>query len=131
MTSSPVYNQKLLLELKYELLNKDEYIESFHASENKQSVRDQVLDSIKEIDDLKFHFTYIQKRKVPQIIRQPSRFYTAIGRPLLRLCLETTKADNMDRVLVIFDKALTRKEQNLFKGLIKPHLKAIGVPFNI
>lgn len=130
-TLRPVSNQKLLLDLKYKLLNQDQDVECFHASEDAQAVRNQVFENIKKMKDLSFHFIYAEKSKANPAIREPSRFYATIGKPLLNYCLDGAKAKNIDRVIVIFDKALTQKQQKAFKGLIKPHLKALGQPFNI
>lgn len=130
-TFEPVSNHRPLLDLKYELLNQDKDVECFHASEDEQLVRNRVFESIKKMNDLSFHFIYAEKSKANPAIREPSRFYATVGKPLLNYCLSGGRAKNADKVIVIIDRVLSNKQQKAFKGLIKPHLKTTGKPYGI
>ena len=130
-TFEPISTQEPLQALKYDLLEEGHDIEYFHASEDMQMVRNRVFDKIKNMEGLGLHFVYAEKNKADPSIRTPSKFYALFGKTLLDYCFRDSKADQIDQIVVIFDRALTKKEQGAFDKSVKPELKKIGKPFRI
>lgn len=79
------------------------------------------------------HVNYIhaEKCKTHPSIQSKADFYGLLGKTLLTYLLKGYRAAQYDQVVIIFDKALTKKEQNRFLKTIKPQLKALGKPYQI
>lgn len=58
-------------------------------------------------------------------------FYGLLGMTLLKYLLKGYEVADYDQVIITFDKALTKKEQNKFLKTIKPQLKALNKPYRI
>lgn len=130
---TPLESSKVLQELKYDLLARgsggDEY-ENFHASEDKQIVRDQVLNNIKTLTNLKINYIFADKRKTHPKYHNDS-FYSLLGSALVKYLLKVHSASPYEKVIIVFDQALTKKERNNFLKAVKPELKEIGTPYAI
>ncbi len=57
--------------------------------------------------------------------------YGLLGKTLLTYLLKAYQVAQFDQVVIIFDKALTRKEQNQFLKTVKPQLKTLSKPYRI
>lgn len=79
----------------------------------------------------KFHFVYAEKNKVEQSMQVPSKVYALFGGTLLKYCFRGDRAQQINQIIVIFDRALTKKEQRAFDNSVKHELKKIGKPFRI
>lgn len=130
-TFDPSITQQALLTLKYKLLTEGVDTEYFHASEDKQDTRDKVFGQLKTLENVTFHFIYADKTKAHPSIQTPSGIYSLFGKTLLKYCFKGQAADEIDQIIVIFDKALTKKDRGAFEGTVKPELKKIGKPFRI
>jgi len=129
----PIESSNKLQELKYHLLSTgsggDEY-ENFHASEDKQTVRDKVFEQIKGLSNIKINYIYTDKRKTHPKYQNDS-FYGLLGSALVKYLLKIYGSSPYEKVIVVFDQALTKKERNNFLKTAKPELKKIGTPFAI
>ena len=130
-TFEPILTQEPLQALKYDLLEGGHDIEYFHASEDRQIIRNRVFDKIKNMAEPKFHFVYAEKSKVEQSIQIPSKVYALFAGTLLEHCFRGGRAKQINQIIVIFDRALTKKEQRSFDNSVKHELKKIGKPFRI
>jgi Protein of unknown function (DUF3800) len=131
VTTSPLEQSRAIQKLKYEMLERGIDIEGFHASEDKQVTRNLVLEKIGSMSNsMKVHFIHAQKDKTHPSLRKSSMFYGKLGTILVKYIV-VGQYENIDKVMVVFDKALTKKEQNAFLGEIKPALKKIGKPYHI
>lgn len=130
-TTNPLATAQELQSLKYSHLKDDVDIQYFHASEDKQHVRDKVIDRLQRMTNtLKVHYIYAQKNKAYPALQYSASFYGKLGTTLIKFILEW-KATPYTEVVIVFDKALPKKDQKAFLGEIKPALKKIGKPYHI
>ena len=130
-TISPIVAHTSLLTLKHSLLEQGIDIEHFHATEDKQTIRNQVFNQIKSVKELNFDFAYVDKSEVGLGLKDPTSLYLTLAKPLLEYCFLNYKTDDVNKIVVILDKALGKKSRELFRKLIKPDLKTMGIPFRI
>ena len=133
-TRIPLNSSQELQQLKYQLLAGNiggrEY-QYFHASEDKQAIRNEVLARINNLSEtLKVNYIVAEKRKTHPSY-QNAKFYSLLGAALVKYLLKIHKNSPYEKVIVIFDQALTNKEENNFLKAAKPPLKEIGVPYAI
>ena len=130
---APVDSSKVLQNLKYKLLalgdGGSEY-ENFHASEDKQATRDEVFSQINTLHDIKVNFIVAEKNKTHPLYHN-SKFYSLLGSALVKYLLKVHKNSPYEKVILIFDQALTKKGQGNFLKTVKPKLKEIGTPYAI
>jgi hypothetical protein len=131
VTESPLELSQKMQKLKYLKLEENKDIEYFHASEDKQHIRDDVISEICTMkDDLKVHFIHAQKTKTYPALQNSTAFYGKLGLVLIRFIVGW-RTNGFDKVIIVFDKALTNKEQKAFLGQLKPELKKLGKPYRI
>lgn len=113
-----------LTELKYDLLESNSDIEYFHASHDRQAVRNEVFKIIgKHISDFKIDAMVIKKSDVPLALRDVESFYcTLLGR-LLRGVLDQYELTGYSQVLIMSDRLPDTGRSKLEKA-IKSTLKA-------
>jgi hypothetical protein len=71
-----------LATLRYELLNAGQEIECFHATDDRQVVRDKVFHVLRNCAPFDLDFLIIEKATIPEIEREPTRFYPRFGHAL-------------------------------------------------
>jgi hypothetical protein len=130
---SPIDSSIALQNLKYHLLAHNtgglEY-QHFHASEDKQSVRDLVIEKIGAMKNIRVNYIIAEKRRTHPSF-QNAKFYSLLGSALVKYLLKVHKNSPYEKVIVVFDQALSRAEQDSFLKTAKPVLKAIGKPYAI
>ena len=131
-TTDPFYSASRLQELKYEYLKSGkEDVEYFHASEDRQFVRNDVLLTIKELQGkINVHFIYAQKNKTVPSLQNPVKFYAKLGLVLSKFIIQY-KSDGFSEVVIIFDKCLRGQQQKAFLKEMKAELKGLGKPYKI
>ncbi len=92
-----------LVSLRYSLVREGSNIEAFHASEERQKVRDQVVQTLLGHRDWAFASIVMEKRKVNPILRDPKRFYPQFAGSLLKYILRGPSGQSCDRALVYAD----------------------------
>lgn len=127
----PLDSSKPLQQLKYSLLSKGIDLQHFHASEDKQQVRDQVFAVINDLKSMTAHYIYADKSKTQPQYQVTAQFYGLLGKTLLKYIFNGQLATQYDQIVIIFDKNLTNKEQGVFHKMVKPELKKSGKPFHI
>lgn len=127
----PIQSSTELQNLKYRLLNEGEDVQHFHASEDKQATRDKVLGVINSLANIHINYIHAEKCKTHPSVRDTADFYGLLGKTLLIYLLKDYKIAQFGQVVIIFDKALTKKEQNQFLKTVKPQLKTLGKPYRI
>ena len=130
-TLQPLDSKNSLQSLKYDCLAQGYNIECFHASEDRQWLRDEVFKRIREHQNISFNFVATNKHKINVSMQSFSRFYALLGGVLLKHCFEQYQSSQIDQVVVIFDRALSARQQESFDGFIKPTLKQLNKHFNI
>ncbi len=130
---APIDSSNKLQKLKYDLLadgtggNQFEY---FHASEDTQATRDKVFEIISKMDSIKINYIVAEKRKTNPKYHN-SNFYSLLGSALTKYLLIKYKKSEYQKIVIVFDQALSKKEQNNFLKEVKPKLKEIGTPYAI
>lgn len=131
----PLELSKKMQSLKYRLLagaQGGSDFEYFHASEDSQKTRNSVFDVIASMKlDMEINYMYTDKRLV-STHNQGVGFYKLLGSTMVKYLLSKySNVNQFDKIVIIFDKVLSRKEQDIFMKEIKPKLKEIGVSFAI
>lgn len=127
----PIQSSTELQNLKYSLLSDGEDVQHFHASEDKQATRDEVFQVINRLSNIHINYIHAEKCKAHPSLHDKADFYGLLGKTLLTYLLKGYRAAQFEQVVIIFDKALTKKEQNQFLKTIKPQLKTLGKPYQI
>jgi len=130
-TFQPAESALSLLRLKYELLNKGVDNPEFHASYDKQAVRDRVFETINKIPMFKPHVIYGNKELLVTRLRSDQGIYTLFRRAMIRFYCASIDTSVTSNVVVIFDQALTKTKQGILAGVLKPELKKLGIPFGL
>jgi hypothetical protein len=125
-----------LYELKHKLIDLGTDIEYFHASEDRQAVRDEVFSILARFDHVRIDSIVVEKRKVAPSIRPLNKFYPMMVKYLLQYPFDPCGLDiaTFDKVLIFADRASATKEQQkvlkkALKAHLSPHLR--GVPYEI
>jgi hypothetical protein len=127
----PLISSQKLQALKYKLLSNGSDVECFHASPDLQAVRNEVFDEIEKLTNIRINYIYAKKQKTHPSYQSPQAFYGLFGKTLLKYVFQGYLATQYDQIIVVFDKALTNKQQRAFLSVVKPELKALGKPYKI
>ena len=128
---NPLVSSQGLQQLKYEQLEKGVDTEFFHASEDMQATRNRVIQQIQTMSNtIKVHYIHAYKPKAYPALQNSVSFYGKLGTTLIKFIVNY-RANGFDEVVIVFDKALPKKEQKAFLGQIKPELKKLGKPYKI
>lgn len=125
----PLESSKKLQQLKYNLLETGTDLEFFHASEDKQVIRDQVVSNIVSLkDDIRVHYIHARKTKAYPQLQVSTAIYAKLATTLVKFIVGY-KTNGFDKVIIVFDKALPKKDEKAFLGDLKPALKVLGKPY--
>ena len=102
-----------------------EYLEgflchAFHASEDKQPVRDEFFKIIQEMKFFKAHSIVIRKNKTNPSIRDPHKFYSKIASYLLNYIF---KAYLYSKLCIFIDSMPVNSQKKAFLSAIKSEIK--------
>jgi len=131
MATSPLESASRLNALKYELLAEGVDISDFHAAEDKQLIRDRVFPIIDSLANIRAHVIYGDKHFLAPNLQSPAGLYGLFGKAIVKYALGSYAADSFSQVVIVFDQALSKKNQGAFMAAVKPDLKAIQKPFRI
>lgn len=127
---TPVHSASILSELKYQLLSEGVGLANFHASEDRQQVRNLVFQKIASIAGLEAHtFWFTKELKQGNHVARDTVF-ASFGVALANL-LRSSRLLDCDNAVVVFDKTLLYKEEVAFRAKCKPIFSRVGKPFNI
>jgi len=127
----PLSSSTKMQDLKYAMLEQGIDVEHFHASEDKQTTRDVVFPIINQLRNIHINYIYANKHYAHPKYHNNAAFYGLLGKTLLSYLFRSYHLQQYARVIVVFDKALTKKEQNTFLKMVKPELKQTGKPYAI
>ena len=109
-----------LAELKYELIEGGMNIECFHASEDKQVVRNRVFAIISdELHSFRVDSLIIERRKTGPDLQSVERFYPTMTGHLLRHVINSIRADAYSEVIVLTDALPLERKRNAVEKAIK------------
>jgi hypothetical protein len=116
----PFEAYKALAELKYDLVEQGVHIESFHATEDKQPVRNKVFDIIeRHLDGIRVDSVIVEKCKTEPALQEPVKFYSKMVGYLLRYVLGKFKLSDYKEVLVFTDAMPVERLKNAMQKAIK------------
>ncbi len=119
----PFEAYKELFELKYDLIEQGIHIESFHATEDKQAVRDKVFSIIENnIEGIRVDSVIVDKCKTGPALQEPVKFYSKMVGYVLRYVLSQFTLANYKEVLVFTDSMPVEKLKNAMQKAIKETL---------
>jgi hypothetical protein len=131
-THEPAAFSRLLSEFRYELLSEGVELEFFHATEDRQHVRDRVFRIIDSIGGFEFDAVIIDKAKVAPPLREETRFYPRFASELLTRVFERHPHPG-ERIVIVTDRLpVNRKRQAVekaFKTFLRQKLQ--DRPFSI
>ena len=112
---------KALTGLRYELMASGLELECFHASEDRQAVRDRVFSALREVDDFDLDFVVADKFAAPEQHREAFAFYAYLGYGLIDRVLARL-GDVDDRIVLVTDTLPLHRDR---KALAKAFRTAI------
>jgi hypothetical protein len=127
----PLVSSLSLQSLKYRLMSEQIDVECFHASPDSQTIRNRVFAEIGKLSSIRINYIYADKHKTHPSYQTPESMYALFGKTLLNYVFNGWLATQYEQVIVIFDKALTSKQQKAFLRVVKPALKATAKPYQI
>ena len=126
---APLQTAVVLQAVRYHLLAQGHDLRQFHASEDRQSVRDAVFASMQHMCDVRTHVVHGDKSQMPQHVKSDTALHSLFGGSIVEFAIRTHSSDEYRRAVVIFDQALTKSKQGTFHAVVKPRLKKLGKPF--
>lgn len=127
----PFRHLPALLDAKYDALEAGLDLECFHASEDRQAVRDQVLDClVPHLGDLAAYSIVIEKTELAAEMRRGERLYPAAFSQLVNDAMAWEEATmRPSRVIAVTDNLPVRRDRMAVKKAMKLalHKRAKGV----
>jgi hypothetical protein len=126
----PFSAAKQLYDLKYDLIEKGICLDRFHATEDKQHIRDQVFQIISQnLEGCRFDSVIVEKSKTFPPLRTDDKFYPKVLGFLLKYVLEQHQKAGINRVIVITDtlplkrnrNAIEKAAKSVLSNLVKSH----------
>ena len=121
-----------LYDLKHKLIDLGTDVEYFHASEDRQAVRNEVFGIIKTLSNIRVDSLIVEKRKAGPSIRPINKLYPMMVEQLLKYPFNAPGIDiqTYEKVFFFFDRAAsTKKQQQILIASVKyylaKHLKGI------
>ncbi len=107
-----------LTELRFDLIESGLDIEYFHASEDRQPVRNRVFEVINvNADRLLVDSVVVEKRKTGPALQQPEKFYPLMLGYLLRYVVERITEDYSELIVITDAIPLTKKRKVVEKAV--------------
>ena len=132
MTREPVKLSARICELRYQLMSEGYDDLEFHASENKQAVRDRVYEVLRSSSDLfRGHVLYLDKHRAAPAKQNKIAMVELFAKAFVNWLEAVVRKDVISKVVMMFDSVLTNKEQAAFNKTFKPRLKKAGLEFAI
>ncbi|MFH1368096.1 MAG: DUF3800 domain-containing protein [Elusimicrobiota bacterium] len=122
----PFEAYKHLSTLKYDVIESGTEIEYFHASEDRQQVRNQVFPIIQSLlGKIRIDSLIVEKRKTGPSLRVEERFYPQMLGYLLQYIINGHKLDEFHSIIVFTDDLPIRRKRNAIEKTIKTVLSHI------
>lgn len=128
---APLESAGKLNSLKYELLSEGYDISSFHATEDRQFVRDRVFPLIDGLRNVRAHVIYGDKHFAAPSLHSAENLHALFGKAIMKFALLDFSKNKYHQIVVVFDQSLTKKKQGAFMAAVKAELKSLGKPFRI
>lgn len=127
----PFEAYKELNELKYDLVECGVELEYFHATENKQTVRDKVFNVILgHLEGIKVESVVVEKRKVKPELRSEEFFYPTMLGGLISHIVGKNTVIPFNEIIIFTDRIPVNKKRDAVEKAINKTLASI-LPDNI
>lgn len=131
-TTMPSNVGSKILQLKYQLLGAGFDLPFFHASENKQVVRDSLFSLLGREIELSAHSFWVRKDRLELTKKNSQQMYFEVGVCLAEKIVDVaSESQDVDCLVLLFDKVLNPKDESKFRGGIKPILRKTNIPTKI
>jgi len=124
-----------LTELRFDILEEGLSLEYFHATEDRQYVRDRVLHVIGNgLRSIHVDCVVVEKRKTSPSMREDVRFYPEMMGYLLQYVFRGIHTDGVSEVIVITDRIPVSKKRNVVEKAVKTTLERMlpgGLPYRV
>ena len=118
-----------LLSLKYDLLEEGLELERFHASEDRQHVRNRVFEKIaNNLESFRIDSIVVEKRKTQPQLQAEETFYAVMLGYLLKHVFKKTSSEGYSQVIVTTDTLPLKSKREAFEKAIKKTLVAMLPP---
>ena len=131
VTSRPLESARRLNRLKYELLEKGINLANFHASDDRQWVRDAVFSEIAKLQDVSAHTYWILKNEEFSQSLSTVELYEIFGFEIAKAAGVEVRNRGSNSMIIVFDKALKHREEQAFLSTCKAIFSKMNTPFNI
>lgn len=121
-TRDPAPLLRPLSDLRYSLIASGIEIEAFHATEDKQVVRDQVFAIIKAVGGFEFDAAIVEKRKVDPALYDVTKFYPQFAYHLLNQVF-ARYPDEGERIVLITDPLPVKKTKRAVEKAFKLYIR--------
>lgn len=125
ITSDPSTNEAIFSNLKYMLLSQGVDVSEFHASENKQNIRNIVFEHINKMTGCYAITFWCEKSNLDDALREPVALYRLFFANFMD-ALYSSNFSRLFKLVVIFDRALPVKKEKLLLGIIRSELKRMA-----
>ncbi|MEQ9308017.1 MAG: DUF3800 domain-containing protein [Balneolaceae bacterium] len=120
----PCYND--LIELRYDLLELGHELELFHATEDRQMVRNKVFEIINaNLNEIRLDSLIVRKRRTATVLQGYKKFYPEMVGYLLRFVLKKIEMNEYDQIIVVTDTIPLQKKKSIIEGETKRVLKEL------
>ena len=130
-TPQPLESARELAKLKYELLSDGVNLPNFHASDDRQGVRDKVLGQISLMKDVSAHTFWIRKDEPSFEGVDTVGIYEIFGHAIAQAVKAELRSRDLAAVVVVFDKALMHRDEQAFLSRAKAIFSKMNHPFQI
>ncbi|WP_226829253.1 DUF3800 domain-containing protein [Brevibacterium sp. Marseille-P9724] len=130
ITRNPVDTAAKVLALKYELMQHDMERPYFHATEDSPGVRKRMFDTIESLPQFTIRSLWADKHYASPRIHDQGKFYSIFAGALARY-IRNAADGRASSVVMVYDAAITKKNQKAFHAKMKPELKADGTKMRI
>lgn len=121
-THDPAPLSHPLSNLHYQLIANGIEIERFHATEDRQKIRDYVFPILSQVGGFEFDCVIIEKRKVNPVLYDPSRFYPKFANYLLQYVFRRYHEPD-ERIVVITDTLPVKKKRKAVERAFMTYIR--------
>lgn len=123
-TTGPHCGVRELYDLKHEFVQKSLSLEYFHATEDKQLVRDAVFKVIQKCENFVVDSVIVEKCKANPVIRPIEKLYPQIYKYLIQYVCNRYSSSGFDKMIIFTDRIPVKKNQKSVEKALKTSIKA-------
>lgn len=130
-TSKPEVSGSIIQALKYKFLRDGFDLTHFHASEDKQFVRDAFFATLRSCNNIDLYVVYGNKRITGVNSSNDPKLLTFLVEQLIGEVVKGSIKHEHEKVIVVIDKFLTRAQQDAMLKVLKRTIRISGKEFYI